>query len=360
MRRELERALRVDVLAFRRWCAAAGRSARAAADRLSIAPAILADWARRWRDDHLAPQPLGRPPSRADRDTRNLVIAAFHFFGPGLGLPSLQKLFPLLARRELEDLARRYRHVYRQRHRSLATVLCWTRPGTVWAIDFTEPPLPVDATFPHVLLVRDLASGKTLAALPCPEQSGAVVRDALLALFLRHGAPLVLKSDNGSPLVDKSVRELLAAWGTIALLSPPGTPAYNGACEAGIGGLKTRAHHEAARHGRAGQWTCDDVEVARLVANQTARPRGFAAPTPDQMWNGDPTVAAAERVALAATVARLRTELSQQQPDGVPLACDLRAWASIERIAIGRALIELGYLQLRRRRITLPIRQRQT
>src|SRR5437867_2443518 len=52
----------------------------------------------------------------------------------------------------------------------------------------------------------------------------------------------------------------------------------------GIGGLKTRAHHESARNYRPGEWTCDDVEAARLMANQTGRPWGAAGLTPDQAW----------------------------------------------------------------------------
>lgn len=359
-RRELERAIRVDVLALRLWGQRRRRSPRDVAAALRLDPATLAAWERRWHNDHLAPRPRGRPPDRADRDTRNRIITAFHFFGPGLGVPTLRDLFPHVARRELEHMARRYRYVYRQRNDTVAAVLQWTRPGAVWAMDFTEPPLPVDDVFDTILVVRDLASGRMLEALPCVQQSAAVVCGALRALFMRHGAPLVLKSDNGSPLIADSVGALLAHWGTLALVSPPGTPSYNGACEAGIGGLKTRAHHESARHGRAGQWTCDDVEVARLLANATARPHGHAGPSPDDAWDGEPCVDDDERDTLSDEVARLRKEVSQQQPDGVPLAHDVRAWASIERIAIGRALIALGYLQLRRKRITLPIRQRKT
>src|SRR5205085_6405858 len=104
-------------------------------------------------------QPLGRPPSYADRDTRNLVIAAFHLLGPGLGLPTLQQLFPALARRDLEELVRRYRFVYRKRRRSFCHTLRWTTPGAVWAIDFTEAPLPIDNEYSYILAVRDLASG---------------------------------------------------------------------------------------------------------------------------------------------------------------------------------------------------------
>lgn len=45
------------------------------------------------------------------------------------------------------------------------------------------------------------------------------------------------------------------------LLSPPFFPSYNGAIEAGIGSLKTRAHLEAARHGHSCEWNCDDLEL---------------------------------------------------------------------------------------------------
>ena len=75
---------------------------------------------------------------------------------------------------------------------------------------------------------------------------------------------------------------MLKAEGIWLLLSPPGTPEYNGACEAGIGSLMTRANHESFRNDRPGEWTCDDIEGARLMANQTARPQGHMGPTPDE------------------------------------------------------------------------------
>ena len=132
-----------------------------------------------------------------------------HLMGPGLGVPTLQKLFPEATRRELEDLARRYRDVYRQRNRDWGCSLRWIRPGAVWAMDFTEPPLPVDDQFGKILVVRDLASGNSLAALPTEEATGTVAADALRALFMAHGAPLVLKSDNGSHFVNDDVEALL-------------------------------------------------------------------------------------------------------------------------------------------------------
>ena len=49
---------------------------------------------------------------------------------------------------------------------------------------------------------------------------------------------------------------------------------YNGSCEAGIGSMKTRTHHQSVRGEHAGDWTCADAEAARQEANETARPWG--------------------------------------------------------------------------------------
>ena len=46
-----------------------------------------------------------------------------------------------------------------------------------------------------------------------------------------------------------------------------------GACEAVIGSLKSRAHHKLARNDRPGEWTCDNVEAARVMANEAAARR---------------------------------------------------------------------------------------
>ena len=348
--------MRVDALAFRRWCLAQRLGAEQVAARLRLDPAILAAWERAWRKHYLRPAARVRPPETADRDTRNLIIAAFHLLGPGVGIPTLQQLFPFVARRELEDLARRYRFVYRKRRRAFHAVLLLATPGAVWAMDFTEAPLPIDGLYRYLLVVRDLATGTQLLAQPTREADGPVVRDALQALFLEHGAPLVLKSDNGSHFVNEEVDKLLARWGTLVLRSPPCTPSYNGACEAGIGGLKARAHEESARHGRPGEWTCDDVEAARLRANQTARPRGARGPVPADAWRTQSRLRRdAQRPHFARAVAQQRQEIIRQQA----ALGDQASAASIERIAVTHALVAHGHLHMRRRRVSLPIRQRQ-
>lgn len=67
----------------------------------------------------LRADPRGRPAQRADTETRDSVIALFQLMGPGVGLPVLQEIFSGVARRELEDLQRRYRDAHEKKNRVL-------------------------------------------------------------------------------------------------------------------------------------------------------------------------------------------------------------------------------------------------
>jgi len=270
--------------------------------------------------------------------------------GPHTGLPTLRKLFPEAARAELVDLQCRYREAYRRRHGMLVHVLRWTRPGTVWAIDFTEPPCRIDGVFDRVLVLRDLASDYQLAALPTEGESARSVVDLLRAQFAWQGAPLVIKSDNGSAFTSEAVRWLFARHGVMALLSPPRTPRYNGSVEAGIGMLKVRAHYASARAGRVMHWSCDDLETACGQANLTTRPSG---PTPVETWRDRVRVPDWERALFQQTYLRYREEERIRRGLSEPLA--RHHAASLDRIVLGRTLVEAGYLLVRRRRIPPPI-----
>ena len=169
---------------------------------------------------------LRRPARSADPGAtpaeRNEVIRFIDEAGPGIGLPVLRESFPLLARAELEDVLRRYRRVWRKLNRQPIHVLHWTQPGTVWAIDFHGPRLPIDNQYAYLLAVRDLASGAALLWQPVADAAAQSVVEALAALFADHGAPLVVKSDNGSAFVAESVRELLEKYRVkIVVLAAP-------------------------------------------------------------------------------------------------------------------------------------------
>jgi hypothetical protein len=145
---------------------------------------------------------------------------------------------------------------------------------------------------------------------------------------------LALKSDNGSAFLAGGAAALLAGWGVWPLFSPPRWPRYNGSCEAGIGSMKTRTHHRAARAGRAGQWACDDAEAARLEANQTARPWGPGGPTPQEVWQGRRPIRAEERAAFAATVRRQERQVRQEQGDAAQARLGHAARAALLRAAL--------------------------
>jgi hypothetical protein len=415
-RRQLEQEVRQEVLAFRQWTAAQGLNRIESATRLGMAPRTIRLWEEADPGAAAAVAGRGRPVRRSPRPQRSAVLAFLESVGPGVGLAVLQGHFPDLPRAELQDLLWRYRRVWVARHHQVLHVLRWQCPGSVWAIDYAEPPQPLEEGFTDLLAVRDLASGLQLLWLPVPAATAATTVAALEMLFALYGAPLVLKLDNGAAFVAAVTQELVAAWQVVPLYSPPGLPAYNGAIEAGIGALKVRTHYQAVRQGRPGEWTCADTEAARQQANELGRPWGARGPTPAQRWAQRRPLTAAEREVFQTTLQRLEepvapgpaagdpaaavvvpaaavpaadraypaaapSEVPADDPDRAkpatgaappvgparrPLAAEAPAHArhappvgaAKYREAVGRALVAHGYLLFRRRRIPLPIKRK--
>jgi len=275
------------------------------------------------------------------------VIELLDDLGPQVGVPALRECFPAMTRAELEELLKRYRRIWREQNREPQCVLRWPIPGRVWAIDFAEPPAPIDGCFGYLLAVRDLASGRSLLWRPVEAATADEAAAGLAGLFAEHGPPLVLKTDNGSHFTGGAVTALLAAHGVEHLLSPPYWPRYNGAIEAGIHSLKDRTAARAARAGHPGSWTWDDTAGALVEAAEQPRPHGPAGPNPAAVWAARAAIPTAERDAFGAYV---REQIACGPPaEGV--------WSEREvaRRAIRHALEERGYLQYRRRRILPPI-----
>lgn len=247
-----------------------------------------------------------------------------------------------------------------------------------------QPPGRIDGVYSRLFVVRDLASGKQLMALPCEHEDQQTVLDALKALIKWHGRPLVIKSDNGGALRGENVMQWLECQEVRQLFSPRGTPRYNGACEAGIGSLKTRvvgaanapaesmlsAGIESARNDSPGEWTCDGSrsertcakhascrnEAARCQANDTARRGGWKQPTPSEMWRrrgGE--VSDVEREKFNQLYARYEAEVRKEQGWMPTMSLSYLDQSAIDRVAVSRALMDCGYLTVRRRRITPPI-----
>jgi hypothetical protein len=125
-----------------------------------------------------------------------------------------------------------------------------------------------------------------------------------------------------------------------------------GAVEAGNGSVKTRVRQEAARYGRIGCWTSEDVEAARLQANLTARPWGDRGPTPQEVWDRRTPITEDHRRTFLQCVERMQREVWAEL--GYPCEQQLgRAErAIVARAAARRALESLGHLHVRRRQIT--------
>jgi transposase InsO family protein len=317
----------------------------------------LRRWEQAWRGTRLALQVRGRPVEPAEAELRAAVFATLQELGPGIGVPTLQRRFPEVGKRELEELVRRYRHAHRRERRILLHALRWRRPGSVWAMDFTEPPMPVERLYDQVFCVRDLPSGYQLWALPTIGKHTRTVIQALEALVKWYGAPLVLKLDNDGVFRSEALRAWAREHRILLLYSPARTPSYNGAAECGIGGVKTQAHYISALNDRVGEWTCDDIEQARRQMNQLGRPRGSAGPCPDELWNDREALNDHERDSFLRTYRRRYGVEAAKR--GIPWGVQLQHTerTSIDRKAIAWVLVKHGFLMIRRRRITLPIRR---
>lgn len=165
--------------------------------------------------------------------------------------------------------------------------------------------------------------------------------------------------DNGSEFKG-DVPELLGQYLVVPLLSPAYWPQYNGSVEAGMGPLKTKMYHEAMRHGRSGEWSSDDLEHARWQINTAPRPvlvRRFNLPaglaTPQLIWQTRKPITKDQRLEFIETVNVKREEVMEEFKEAGE-DINKRQLATVARESISRALVALGYLKVRRKRITPP------
>jgi transposase InsO family protein len=350
--REKERAARQQVAAACHRLLDLGWSWAWIAGRVGVAGRTLRHWWSHLFDRPGSACPLGRPRVRSSRKDRNAVIDLLDERGPAVGVPLLRHSFPVMSRAELSELKADYRRLWRERNREPLRVLDWPVPGRVWAIDYTGPLPLVDGQYPHLLTVRDLASGMQLLWRPLAAANGENAADALERLFAVHGAPLVLKSDNGGPFGCEAVQALLRGHGVEPLFSPPRWPRYNGAIEAGIGAMQERTDARAARAGHAGSWTIEDTAGALWEANALARPRG---PSPSDRWAEHLPILPTERGLFRQSVERHLEDEKRAASSCIDDSADVWSKRAMARDAIRLALEECGYLHYTRRRILPPI-----
>ena len=328
---------------------------------LGLSPRTLRFWEQRCRPGTIGLLPVGRPWQRSPLPVRQQIIDYLKLTGPGVGLPALQEQFRGVARGELADLLERFRAWWCRRHGQYGRVLHWQTAGRVWAADFTETSQLAPDLWPlasgYVLAVRDLASGCVLAWEPIPALTEEVACDQLARLFAVHGAPLVLKVDNGSAFRAALFQKFLEGAGTIPLYSPPSCPSYNGSIEATIGSLKKRTEEQARGQGRAGAWQPEDLSAAQAAAN-TSHPRRLNGRTPTSVWQTRPPIEAVERVVFALSAERQRFGVRDEQRIDQEKVLDHWRTSAVDRLALERALVEHGHLLFTRRRIPPRIRRR--
>lgn len=284
-------------------------------------------------------KPLGRRQRRASVAERNAVLATIHARGPGVSIAFLRKNHPQVARRQLKNLVRRYRRAYRKWQAKHRYRLIWHEPQTVWAMDHAFPPQPIDGKYEAVLIVRDLGSGAQLLWTPVESTTSGEVVTWLEALVAEHGAPLVLKEDNGSAFTSWRMVAFLERHGIEPLYSPIRTPSYNGSCEASVGSMKTRTHEAAFEAGRPGRWCADDLAVA-LARHRLENPIVPARPG---------TRSPARRDAFRQRVRRLRRALEIAYGHDRAASVDPLEVRLVQRQSVHRALVEHGILTTWRR-----------
>lgn len=349
-RRQLEQIVRQRAVQLVEHLREEGHGAAEAAQRLDLKVRTFRSWRQRARG--VLPVPSrGRPLAVSEPVQQQAVFSWLEVSGPGVGVPALRGRFEKMARAELTELLQAYRRRWRAEHARLLHVLHWQRPGSVWAMDFAEAPCAIDGVEEYLLAVRDLASGQQLLWQPVAAPTAEVVLAELPWLFTQHGAPLVLKTDNGSAFIADALRWYLDRCGVGQLFSPPRTPAYNGSIEASIGSLKKRTEQQCLSAGHPGCWTGPTVEAARIAANRTARPRRLHGLTPEQVWETRPLLTTQERATFQATVHRLRSEARIEQDLAAQEVLPRRQQAAVDRVAFRRALVAHDLLLFRRRRI---------
>jgi hypothetical protein len=352
-RREEEMTVRELAVKILKWGMENGLSIAEVARQLFLSPCTLGSWNKAFLNGPPPVKDVGRKPELADKQLRRELITIFGMMGPDVGIPTLQKEFPDLSRNELERFKEHYKDAYIKNGWLVVHALRWLKPGTVWAMDFTEFPSAMEGGLKCGLAIRDLSSRCCLELLLTDVEDSKTVIDLLTLLFALHGAPLVIKADNGSPFACWDVVKFLKAAGVLLLLSPPHTPRYNGAIECGFFPIKNFAHLEAARNDRPAAWSQDDIFAGKCRFNAAVRPDDLFGRTPQEIFDGRLGVPDAMREEFQTCYRRHEKDARLEQ--GFLLDKDdmsIQDQAKVDRIAIVKALLEQDFLLFRRRRIT--------
>jgi hypothetical protein len=224
----------------------------------------------RWQSNIRHGHPAIRRPGPAKRALKDAVILdqniaeLRHGVHRSKGAPALwQSWREHISRADYYQRLAEHRLNLRREERQRLQRSYWNGPGAVWAMDGAEY---VGCRYN---LVGDLASRYRFDLLIAPDLPAIRIVQQLAKLFDQYGAPLVLKRDNGSNLVNAEVDQLLDAHGVIALTSPAYWPRYNGAIEYAQREIKIVAGILSTLDGMPVE---EALLLAPQVANEKPRP----------------------------------------------------------------------------------------
>ena len=103
-------------------------------------------------------------------------------------------------------------------------------PGHVWSYDFVQDCTHDGQTY-RMLCIIDEFTRECLTIRAERRMNAQVVLDTLADLFLEHGAPEHIRSDNGPEFIAIALRDWLKRVGVKTLYIEPGSPWENGYCE---------------------------------------------------------------------------------------------------------------------------------
>lgn len=104
------------------------------------------------------------------------------------------------------------------------------RPNHVWSYDFIQDRTEDGRAF-RMLCVIDEFTRRCLAIVVARRLRSDDVLQCLTDLFVEHGPPQHIRSDNGPEFAAKAVRHWLGRIGVKTLFIEPGSPWENGYCE---------------------------------------------------------------------------------------------------------------------------------
>lgn len=180
---------------------------------------------------------------------------------PSCGLPRLRRAIPGLPKNSAVAFLRRLKRVRGRQRRRHWCALQWVVPGAVWAIDGTWFDQPVGDNGRRALVVVELHSRRTLCFDSVRGERARAVIACLRRLIAAHGAPLVLKADNGSAFIATCLARFCRRHGITLMHSPVRRPRWNGTCE--VSGRWAKRRAVAAARLRGASTLCQtDLDAA--------------------------------------------------------------------------------------------------